>query len=347
MFHWLLAALILFSWWSVRNHHTDWKQVREHLNSWEQPPVLIYEDGDTPHADQFDGFYAWVKPGKGKITEDQASEYRGRIRGTLDMAEFSDRDLVIEAIIENLDEKKKLFKTLDAIVPAGSIIASNTSSLPIMEMAAVTGRESRIAGLHFFNPVPVMKLVEIVKSIATSDATVEDLRAFATTLGKTPIVAKDIAGFVVNFLLLLIFNVYDQLVFDREERERPGSQLEEVMKHEPLGIDGLLNFGFLGGIVAAIFCSGQFRWPYGIQEGIMLALAIAAYMTTPAANRAANKFTFGPIIEVAVLFIGIFITMAPALQILNAWGAGHRGDLGEFGMRHPWEFFWASILQAM
>ncbi len=146
---------------------------------------------------------AWqMLVGKGKITEDQASEYRGRIRGTLDMADFGDRDLVIEAIIENLDEKKKLFKTLDAIVPAGSIIASNTSSLPIMEMAAVTGRESRIAGLHFFNPVPVMKLVEIVKSIATSDATVEDLRTFATTLGKTPIIAKDIAGFVVNFLLI-------------------------------------------------------------------------------------------------------------------------------------------------
>jgi len=146
---------------------------------------------------------AWqMLTGKGKITEDQATEYRGRIRGTLDMSDFGDRDLVIEAIIENLDEKKKLFRTLDGIVPAGGIIASNTSSLPIMEMAAVTGREARIAGLHFFNPVPVMKLVEIVRSIATSEATVEDLRTFATTLGKTPIVAKDTAGFVVNFLLI-------------------------------------------------------------------------------------------------------------------------------------------------
>jgi 3-hydroxybutyryl-CoA dehydrogenase len=146
---------------------------------------------------------AWqMLTGKGKITEGQAAEYRGRIRGTLDLAEFGDRDLVIEAIIENLDEKKRLFTTLDAIVPAGTIIASNTSSLPIMEMAAVTGREDRIAGLHFFNPVPVMKLVEIVRSIATSDATVAELRGFATSLGKTPIVAKDTAGFVVNFLLI-------------------------------------------------------------------------------------------------------------------------------------------------
>src|SRR5260370_6550651 len=146
---------------------------------------------------------AWqMLTGKGKITEEQAAEYRGRIRGTLDLAEVGDRDLVIEAIIENVDEKKRLFTTLDAIVPAGSIIASNTSSLPIMEMAAVTRREERIAGLHFFNPAPVMKLVEIVRSIATSDATVEELRGFVTALGKTPIVAKDTAGFVVNFLLI-------------------------------------------------------------------------------------------------------------------------------------------------
>jgi Na+/H+ antiporter NhaD/arsenite permease-like protein len=148
---------------------------------------------------------------------------------------------------------------------------------------------------------------------------------------------------LVNSLLLVIFNVYDQLVLDREERQRTGSQLEEVMKHEPLRIDGMFNFVLLGGIVVAIFCSGQYDWPYGIQEGVMLAIAAVAYMATPRANRAANRFTFGPIIEVAVLFLGIFITMAPALLILNAWGAGQRtSDLGEFGMKHPWQFFWAS-----
>ena len=147
---------------------------------------------------------------------------------------------------------------------------------------------------------------------------------------------------MVNIALLAIFNVYDQIVLDREEKDRPGSQLEEAMKHEPVRIDGLLNFVFLAGIVAAIFCSGQFHWPYGVQEGIMLVLALLAYLTTPAANRTANKFTFGPIIEVAVLFIGIFITMAPALQILNAWGQGLRPDLVKFFMDEPWEYFWAS-----
>lgn len=139
---------------------------------------------------------------KGKITEEQATEYRGRIRGTLTMQDFADRDFVIEAIIENMDEKKKLFSTLDGIVPAGAIIASNTSSLPIIEMASVTKRQENIAGLHFFNPAPVMKLVEIVRTIATSDETTETLREFAQSLGKTPIIAKDTAGFVVNFLLI-------------------------------------------------------------------------------------------------------------------------------------------------
>lgn len=146
---------------------------------------------------------AWTMlQGKGRITEEQAREYRGRFRGTLDLNDFSDRDLVIEAIIENQDEKKKLFRTLDAVLPAGALLVSNTSSLPIVEMASVTGRASRVGGLHFFNPAPVMKLVEVVRTILTSDETVETLKDFAKSLGKTPIVAKDSAGFVVNFLLI-------------------------------------------------------------------------------------------------------------------------------------------------
>ncbi|MGZ3673105.1 MAG: 3-hydroxyacyl-CoA dehydrogenase family protein [Ktedonobacterales bacterium] len=146
---------------------------------------------------------AWqMLVGKNKISEDQAREYRGRIRGTLDLQEFASCDLVIEAIIENLDQKRPLFRTLDSVVKNGAILASNTSSLLIIEMAAVTGRQDRVAGLHFFNPAPVMKLVEIVRTIATSDTTVEELRGFAQALGKTPIVAKDTAGFVVNFLLI-------------------------------------------------------------------------------------------------------------------------------------------------
>ncbi len=146
---------------------------------------------------------AWqMLAGKGKITEQQAEEYRGNIRGTLDLDEFADRDLVIEAIIENLDAKRELFGKLDKIVQPSAVLASNTSSLPIIEMAAVTGRQAQVAGIHFFNPAPVMKLVEIVRTISTSDETVETLREFAKSLGKVPIVAKDTAGFIVNFLLI-------------------------------------------------------------------------------------------------------------------------------------------------
>ncbi len=139
---------------------------------------------------------------KEKITREQAIEYRGRIQGTLEIEKFADCDLVIEAIIENLETKRSLFRTLDGIVKSGAILASNTSSLPIIEMAAVTNRQERVAGIHFFNPAPVMKLVEIIRTIATSDETVQELRAFAQSLGKTPIVAKDTAGFIVNFLLI-------------------------------------------------------------------------------------------------------------------------------------------------
>jgi 3-hydroxybutyryl-CoA dehydrogenase len=146
---------------------------------------------------------AWkMLSGKGRISEEQAGEYRGRFRGTLNMDDFSDRDLVIEAIIENQDEKRKLFAQLDKITPKSALLVSNTSSLPIIEMAAATGRPTQVAGLHFFNPAPVMKLVEIVRTIETSDETVEELQSFAQALGKNPIIAKDTAGFVVNFLLI-------------------------------------------------------------------------------------------------------------------------------------------------
>jgi len=146
---------------------------------------------------------AWTMlAGKGRITEEQANDYRGRFRGTLDLDEFADCDLVIEAIIENLEQKRDLFARLDRIVKPGALLVSNTSSLPIIEMAAATTRPARVAGLHFFNPAPVMKLVEIVRTIETSDETVAELRGFAQSLGKTPIVAKDTAGFVVNFLLI-------------------------------------------------------------------------------------------------------------------------------------------------
>lgn len=146
---------------------------------------------------------------------------------------------------------------------------------------------------------------------------------------------------LVNGILLVAFNVWDQVVLNREERERPGSQLEAVMKHEPLRIRGMLNFLFLGGLVLTVYASGSGwghggeKWPFGWQEGAMLTLTAAAYVTTSRQIRDQNRFTFGPIIEVAVLFAGIFVTMVPALQILNARG-------GELGVSSPAHFFWTA-----
>ena len=154
---------------------------------------------------------------------------------------------------------------------------------------------------------------------------------------------------LVNGLLLVVFHVWDQKVLASEERARPGSQLEELLKNAPLRIEGQLNFVFLLGIVATIYCAGAGLgtggepWPFGLQEGVMAALAAGAWVTTRAENRARNRFTWNPIVEVAVLFAGIFVTMAPALLILNAWGRGEREVLGMgFDLREPWQFFWGS-----
>jgi Na+/H+ antiporter NhaD/arsenite permease-like protein len=148
---------------------------------------------------------------------------------------------------------------------------------------------------------------------------------------------------LVNGALLAIFNVWDQRVLAREERERPGSQLEAVLEHEPLGVDGKRNFAFLAAIVAVIYAagsglgSGGRPWPFGVQEGLMLAVTVLAWVATPGRIRAQNAFGFGPIVEVAVLFAGIFVTMAPALLLLNA-------NAKQFGLSEPWQFFWATGL---
>ncbi len=139
---------------------------------------------------------------KGKITAQDGEAILKRIKGTTDLNDFADCDIVIEAIIENIEEKRKLFGALDKICKPETIFSSNTSSLTIIEMAAATKRQDRFGGTHFFNPVPVMKLVEVVKTISTSDATVERLKAFGESLGKTVVIAKDSAGFIVNLLLV-------------------------------------------------------------------------------------------------------------------------------------------------
>jgi 3-hydroxybutyryl-CoA dehydrogenase len=139
---------------------------------------------------------------KGKLGKEDADAAFGRLRGVTELEALSEADIVIEAIIESLDAKREVFTALDKICPDHAIFSSNTSSLSITEMAAFTGRPDQFLGLHFFNPVPIMKLVEVVKTVRTSAETIESGLGFARRLGKTPILAKDSPGFVVNLLLV-------------------------------------------------------------------------------------------------------------------------------------------------
>lgn len=139
---------------------------------------------------------------KEKMTQEAMDEALGRIEYTTSLDDLGPCDLVIEAIVENLEAKNELFGALDGICGPDTIFATNTSSLTVTDMAAATSRPERFVGLHFFNPVPVMKLVEVVRTIATSDEAFDASFEFARTVGKVPIAAKDNSGFVVNLLLV-------------------------------------------------------------------------------------------------------------------------------------------------
>lgn len=139
---------------------------------------------------------------KGKATEEDKKKILGKLKGTTRLEELSDCDLVVEAITENLEEKAKLYRELDTLVKKEALFASNTSSLSVTEMAAFTQRPDRFVGLHFFNPVPVMRLVEVVRAEVTSQETYETAKRFAESVGKTVVSCGDTPGFVVNRLLV-------------------------------------------------------------------------------------------------------------------------------------------------
>jgi 3-hydroxybutyryl-CoA dehydrogenase len=179
---------------------------------------------------------------KGALEESKKGEIRGRLKGTTALDDLSDYDLVIEAIIEQLPAKRELFGALDVLCPASTIFASNTSSLTITEIAAATKRPERFVGLHFFNPVPVMKLVEVVRTIATDPAVYEEMVAFGAKLGKTAVRAHDSTGFIVN--RLLVPYLLDAI---RALEERVGSieDIDNSMKlgcGHPMGPLTLLDF---------------------------------------------------------------------------------------------------------
>ncbi len=150
------------------------------------------------------GYARLVK--KEKIEEATKDEYMSRISGTIDVQGISDCDLIIEAAVENMEIKKKIFKELDEVVKKGAILASNTSSLSITDIASATMRPEKVIGMHFFNPVPVMKLIEIIKGIATSEETYDTIHQLAQAIGKTPVCVEEAPGFVVNRILIPMIN---------------------------------------------------------------------------------------------------------------------------------------------
>jgi 3-hydroxybutyryl-CoA dehydrogenase len=149
---------------------------------------------------------------KGKLSQEDGQAALGRITGTTDYGAASDADLVIEAVTEDLDTKLDVFGKLDEITRDDVVLASNTSSLPIGRMAAATKRPDKVLGMHFFNPVPIMKLLELVRGLQTSDETLEFARGMGERLGKTVVVSKDRAGFIVNALLSCYLNMAVRMV---------------------------------------------------------------------------------------------------------------------------------------
>jgi 3-hydroxybutyryl-CoA dehydrogenase len=179
---------------------------------------------------------------RGKATQEQMDQAIGRIQGTLELADFADCDLVVEAAVENMAVKKEIFATLDSILRPHAILASNTSSLCVTEMASVTRRGDKVLGIHFFNPVPVMPLIEFVRTILTSDETMDAARQFGASLGKTMVTAKDTPGFIVNRLLvpylLDAVRIYDDGLASREDID---TAIKLGLNH-PMGPLTLLDF---------------------------------------------------------------------------------------------------------
>ncbi|GLY08987.1 3-hydroxybutyryl-CoA dehydrogenase [Pseudobacillus badius] len=179
---------------------------------------------------------------KERMTSGEKDEITGRISKSTDLQDAQDVDLVIEAAVENMDVKCKIFSHLDKITPAHTILATNTSSLPITEIAAATDRPERVIGMHFMNPVPVMKLVEIIRGLATADEVYETIEEITTKLSKVPVEVNDFPGFVANRILMPMIN---EAIYTLYEGVATKEAIDEVMKlgmNHPMGPLTLADF---------------------------------------------------------------------------------------------------------
>ncbi|MBI2860655.1 MAG: 3-hydroxybutyryl-CoA dehydrogenase [Chloroflexi bacterium] len=216
---------------------------------------------------------------KGKLSQQDKDATLGRIKGTTTTTDFGDCDLVIEAAVENLELKKKIFADLDKVAPPHAILASNTSGLSIMDMARATSRPEKVLGLHFFNPVPIMKLLEIVRSIATSDDTLETGKQFGKSVGKTIIIARDMPGFIVNRLmvpqLLNAIRMYECGVATREDIDT-GLNLGLNHPMGPLTLCDLVGLDTLAFIANGIY--EEFKDPQYITPTLLNKMVTAGWL---------------------------------------------------------------------
>jgi len=215
---------------------------------------------------------------KGKVTEDAQNKTLANLTGTTNTADLKDCDIVIEAIVENLEEKRAIYQAVEAAVRPDTIIVSNTSSLCITELAAATRRADRFGGLHFFNPVPLMKLVEVIRALTTSEETNQTLTTFATSLGKEPIAAPDRPGFIVNRLLV------PYLLDAIREYERGLGTVEDIDKGmklgcgHPMGPFTLLDFvGLDTTYYIANIMFEEFREPRFAPPPLLKRMVLAGY----------------------------------------------------------------------
>jgi len=173
---------------------------------------------------------------KGKMTQEQANAFLSKVKGTLDLAEaVESAEIVIEAVIENMDLKKQVYRELDQRCAKDTILATNTSGLSITEIASMTKRPAKVIGMHFFNPVPVMKLVEIIKGQSTSEETFAVIKALSEKLGKTPITVNEAPGFVVNRILVPMIN---EAIFVLQEGTATAEDIDKAMvlgANHPIG----------------------------------------------------------------------------------------------------------------
>lgn len=179
---------------------------------------------------------------KGRKTEEEKAAILARLHTSLDLQDARDVDIVIEAAVENMDIKQSIFKQLDEIAPAHAILATNTSSLPITEIAAVTNRPEQVIGMHFMNPVPVMKLVEIIRGLATADEVYKAVEEMTVKLAKTPVEVNDFPGFISNRILLPMIN---EAIYALYEGVATKEAIDDVMKlgmNHPMGPLTLADF---------------------------------------------------------------------------------------------------------